>query len=97
MIVPCKVNSWLYCSGERNWPPGWANSARISSAINPPAKKNTNDVIRYMSPICFASVVRRMRANAEPRGAWRTGQGRVTIGVGATVDTHGLQKQDCCP
>jgi hypothetical protein len=49
-----------------------------------------------MSPICLASVVRSVRANAEPRVVWRTGQGRVTIGFGATVVTHGLQKQQVC-
>ncbi len=67
--------------------------------MKPPTRKNTNDVTRYMSPICFASVVRSSRANAEPRVAWRTGQGRVTIGFGATVVTHGLQKQllSCAP
>jgi hypothetical protein len=51
-------------------------------------RKNTNDVTMYMIPICFASVVRMMRANAEPRVASRTGHGRVTIGFGATVVTQ---------
>ena len=53
--------------------------------------KNTNDVTRYMMPICFASVVRSSRAKAEPLTGWRTGQGRVTIGFGATVVTNGLR------
>ena len=66
MIVPCIVNSWLYCSGERNCSPGRASSARMSSAMKPPIRKNTNDVVRYINPICLASVVRNSRANAEP-------------------------------
>ncbi len=46
--------------------PGRASSARMSSAIRPPSRKNTKDVTMYMIPICFASVVRRIRASAEP-------------------------------
>ena len=41
MIVPCIVNSWLYCSGDRNCMPGRASSARMSSAMKPPIRKNT--------------------------------------------------------
>ncbi|BCJ36880.1 hypothetical protein Athai_43830 [Actinocatenispora thailandica] len=37
----------------------------------------------YMIPICFASVVRIVRASHEPRGVSCTGHGRVTIGFGA--------------
>ena len=51
MIVPCIVNSWLYCSGVRNCIPGRASSARISSAITPPMAKKTSDVTRYSLPI----------------------------------------------
>jgi hypothetical protein len=43
-----------------------------------------------MIPICFASVVRNNRVNAEPLVGWWTGHGRVTIGFGATVVTNGL-------
>jgi hypothetical protein len=39
----------------------------------------------YMIPICFASVVRRIRARAEPLTWRRTGPGRVTTGLGTTV------------
>ena len=46
MIVPCIVNSWLYCSPVRNWLPGRASSARISIAIRPPTRKNMNEVIK---------------------------------------------------
>jgi hypothetical protein len=42
----------------------------------------------YMIPICFASVVRRIRAKADPLTVGRTGHGRVTIGFGATVVTR---------
>ncbi len=58
MIVPCMVNSWLYCSWERNCSPGRASSVRISSAITPPTRKKANDVVRYMMPSIFGSVVR---------------------------------------
>jgi len=63
----------------------------MSSAIRPPIMKNTNDETMYMIPICFASVVRSSRENAEPLTCWRTGQGRVTIGFGSTVVTSGLR------
>ncbi|GAA3450363.1 hypothetical protein GCM10018962_21960 [Dactylosporangium matsuzakiense] len=58
--------------------------------MNPPIMKNTNDVVRYIRPICFASVVRSSRANAEPLTGLCTGHGLVTIGFGATVVTKGL-------
>ena len=51
MIVPCMVNSWLYCSGDRNCSPGRASSPRISIAMRPPAMKNTNEAVRYIRPI----------------------------------------------
>jgi hypothetical protein len=51
MMVPCMVNSWLYCSLDRNCSPGRASSVRMSRAINPPTPKNTNEVTRYISPI----------------------------------------------
>ncbi|GLY21767.1 hypothetical protein Misp04_14990 [Micromonospora sp. NBRC 101691] len=53
--------------------------------------KNANAVTMYMIPICFASVVRSIRAMAEPFTGSRTGQGRVTTGLGATVVTSGLR------
>ena len=62
--------------------PGCASSARISKAIAPAIMNSVNAVIRYRIPICFASVVRSNRARAEPRVTGRTGQGRVTMGLG---------------
>jgi hypothetical protein len=53
MIVPCSVNSWLYCSVDRNCNPGRASSARISMAIRPATMKNPNEVTRYSLPICL--------------------------------------------
>lgn len=41
MIVPCMVNSWLYCSLDKNCRPGVANSVRINRAMSPPKKNNT--------------------------------------------------------
>ena len=46
MIEPCSVNSWLYCSLDRNCSPGRASSARMSMAMKPAARKNPNDVQR---------------------------------------------------
>jgi hypothetical protein len=57
MIVPCMVNSWLYCSGVRNCIPGRASSARINNACTPPARKNPRAVTMYMIPNVLGSVV----------------------------------------
>ena len=51
MIVPCMVNSWLYCSLDRNCSPGAASSVRISRAISPPMKKKMKQATMYMMPI----------------------------------------------
>ena len=72
MIVPCMVNSWLYCSLDRNCSPGCASSARISMAINPPAMKNPNDVTRYRIAMSFGSVVPTMRSSRAPLGLGAT-------------------------
>ena len=58
MIVPCMVNSWLYCSWDRNCCPGTASSLRMSMAIAPPTMKKANEVTKYMTPSCLGSVVR---------------------------------------
>ena len=57
MIVPCIVNSWLYCSGETICRPGRASSARMSRAMTPPMRKNAKDVVRYIVPMVLWSVV----------------------------------------
>ena len=92
MIVPCIVNSWLYCSGREELH-ARAGPARPASAApsGRRAGRTRTTVTMYMIPICFASVVRSIRANAEPLTCSRTGQGRVTIGLGATVVTNGLR------
>jgi hypothetical protein len=51
MIVPCIVNSWLYCSGVKYCMPGRANSMRIISARTPPMAKKMSEVTRYIRPI----------------------------------------------
>jgi cytochrome c oxidase subunit 1 len=66
MIVPCMVNSWLYCSGDRNCSPGRASSPRISMAMKPPITNHVNDVARYIRPIVLWSVVRSNDVNREP-------------------------------
>src|SRR5947209_1220496 len=87
MIVPCMVNSWLYCSWDRNWSPGRASSVRINNAITPPTMKKANDVVRYMMPSILGSVVRNIRSRYEPLTDSRAGYGRVAIGWGATAVT----------
>ena len=82
MIVPCMVNSWLYCSLHRNCCPGRASSPRISSAIAPPIMKNANDVTRYKIAMSFGSVVRNMWARRDPLTTRRAGYGRELIGFG---------------
>ena len=73
MIVPCMVNSWLYCSLLRNCCPGTASSPRISSAIAPPMRKKANDVTRYKIAMSFGSVVRSMCARRDPLTTRRAG------------------------
>ncbi len=51
------VNSWLYCSLDRNCSPGLASSRRISNAIRPPMKKKMKQATMYMIPISLWSVV----------------------------------------
>src|SRR6478735_604051 len=92
MIVPCMVNSWLYCSGVRNCIPGRASSARMNRAIRPPIMNQVNEVAMYMTPRTFGSVVCRYCRNFAPRGARWTGYGRVTTGRGATAVKIGLQR-----
>src|SRR4051794_41155910 len=87
MIVPCMVNSWLYCSGDRNCRPGRASSPRISMAIRPPMRKNANEVVRYIRPMVLWSVVRSRFDSREPFTATWAGLGRLTMGAGAIVVT----------
>jgi len=51
ITVPWMVNSRLYCSLVTTCSPGSASSARITSAMTPPIRKNTNEVIKYRCPI----------------------------------------------
>ncbi len=82
MSVPCIVNSWLYCESETtDWfgPRSWT---RISIAMIPASRKNTNDVIRYMCPMILWSVedshpcrtfpLRSVRAVTPAAGVWRS-------------------------
>ena len=81
--VPCIVNSWLYCSGDRNCIPGRASSARMSMAIRPPMMKNVNEAVRYIRPMVLWSVVRRMLEKPRALDRHAAGLGRLTIGCGA--------------
>ncbi len=76
MIVPCMVNSWLYCSLERNCSPGAASSARISMAIRPPTMKNPNEVTMYRIAMSFGSVVATMCSSCAPSGRRPSGRMR---------------------
>ena len=69
MIVPCMVNSWLYCSLLMNCRPGRASSARMASASRPANRKNANDVTMYIRPMVLWSVVVRILTIMLPRGA----------------------------
>lgn len=69
MIVPCAVNSWLYCSGDMNCIPGCASSARISSAISLPGRTRTTwsgTSGRSVWRPCCAEPVHRRAAPAVP-------------------------------
>ncbi len=46
MIVPCMVNSWLYCCASTSCIPGCTSSARMSTAMTPAARKNAKEVMR---------------------------------------------------
>ena len=47
MIVPCMVNSSLYCWSDTMVLSGPISWARMIMAIAPPAMKKKNEVIRY--------------------------------------------------
>src|SRR3712207_3025357 len=85
MIVPCMVNSWLYCSGERNCSPGRAISPRISMAITPPTTNQKKDVAVYSRPMVLWSVVRSRLRKREPLVTGGAALGRETIGCGASA------------
>src|SRR5680860_605000 len=88
MIVPCMVNSWLYCSLVWTISRPGANSwARMTRAMTPPMQKYTNDVIRYMYPMTLWSVevIHRTRtlplrsADDEIRGVVRVSAGEMLV------------------
>ncbi len=66
MIVPCMVNSWLYCWSDTNLLPGLASSARMIRAITPANRKNANEVIRYRWPMILWSVEDSQLASNDP-------------------------------
>ena len=51
MIVPCMVNSSLYCESDTMWLSGPNSCARMIMAIRPAIRKNPNEVIRYRWPM----------------------------------------------
>ena len=66
MIVPCMVNSSLYCWSDTRWLSGSKSWSRMIIAIRPPAMKNPNDVIRYRCPMTLWSVEDSQSAMIEP-------------------------------
>ena len=66
MIVPCMVNSSLYCWSETTWLSGPNSWSRMIMAIRPPIRKNANEVIRYRCPMTLWSVEDSQSARIEP-------------------------------
>ena len=57
MIAACAEKRLLNCEGSTIWVPGWASSARMIIAIEPPTKKKKKVVTRYWIPITLWSVL----------------------------------------
>ena len=57
MIAAWVENSPLKVLGSTICVPGWASSARMIIAINPPTKKKKKVVTRYWIPITLWSVL----------------------------------------
>ena len=95
MIVPCMVNSSLYCWSDTMRPFGPSSWARMIIAIMPPTRKKKNDVIRYRWPMILWSVDDSQSARIEPLwyGRWVTvGDGNASGGAGCSnVVTEHLQ------
>ena len=66
MIVPCMVNSSLYCWSETTWLSGPNSWIRMIIAIRPAIRKNPNDVIRYRCPMILWSVEDSQLARIDP-------------------------------
>src|SRR3954451_17752326 len=92
MIVPCMVNSWLYCSLDKNCRPGAPSSERMSSAINPPAMKKPTEVTVYMMPNNFGSVVVTSRYTNDPLRPRRGGNGRVGLSSATALTVYPQQR-----
>ena len=71
MIVPCMVNSSLYCWSDTTWLSGPKSWMRMIIAIRPPTRKNPKDVIRYRWPMTLWSVEDSQSAMIEPLRARR--------------------------
>ncbi len=66
MMVPCIVNSSLYCWSETMWLSGPNSWIRMIMAIRPAIRKKMNEVIRYRWPITLWSVDDSQSASREP-------------------------------
>ena len=56
MIVPCMVNSSLYCWSDTTCSSGPSSWIRMSIAITPAHRKKKNEVMRYRCPMILWSV-----------------------------------------
>ena len=90
MIVPCIVNSSLYCWSDTMWVSGPNSWARMIIAITPAARKKPNDVIRYRCPMILWSVVDSQSARTEPLRGLRGGVTGRIVGRSSVVTERSL-------
>ena len=74
MIVPCMVNSWLYCSVDRNCMPGRASSARISIAITAAdeEERERGDQVQHADHLVIGGLEQPEQGRTLDNGAHRT-------------------------
>ena len=95
MIVPCMVNSSLYTWSDRNVLVGLSSWIRISSAMIPASRKNTNDVIRYMCPMILWSVEESQPARTEPLRSVRAALATARRAAGSSRVVTGCSLKLC--
>ncbi len=85
MIVPCMVNSSLYCWSDTMWLSGPNSWIRMIIAIRPAIRKNPKDVIRYRWPMTLWSVEESQSAMMEPLRARRVSMAACCTGWSSVV------------
>ena len=81
--VPCIVNSWLYCSGDRNCMPRLRQLRAHQQRHDAADHEERERAAMYIRPMVLWSVVRSRFDNREPLTGTVAGLGRLTIGAGA--------------